>query len=60
MHLPAQIGDYTDFYCCQEHAKNAAAIKTGVRVLSPNWYAAVSYGALMHAAHKLFNFSMFP
>lgn len=39
MHLPAQIGDYTDFYTCEEHARNATAIlRTGVRILLPNWY----------------------
>ena len=37
MHLPARIGDYTDFYACQEHARNAAGIRTGLRVLTSNW-----------------------
>ena len=37
MHLPAHIGDYTDFYACMEHTKNGTAIRTGLRVTGPNW-----------------------
>jgi len=37
MHLPACIGDYTDFYLCEEHARNATAIRTGFRMVAPNW-----------------------
>lgn len=39
MHLPASIGDYTDFYACEEHSRNATAIlRTKIRILLPNWY----------------------
>jgi len=38
MHLPAQIGDYTDFYCSREHATNCGIMFRGVEnALQPNW-----------------------
>ena len=43
MHLPAHIGDYTDFYACQEHARNAVGIRTGLRILTSNWYSSIQY-----------------
>ncbi len=38
MHLPAAIGDYTDFYSSKEHATNAGTIFRGKdKALMPNW-----------------------
>jgi fumarylacetoacetase len=38
MHLPAQIGDYTDFYSSREHATNVGIMFRGVdNALQPNW-----------------------
>ncbi|KAI8327071.1 fumarylacetoacetase [Blakeslea trispora] len=38
MHLPAQIGDYTDFYCSREHATNVGIMFRGKEnALQPNW-----------------------
>jgi fumarylacetoacetase len=39
MHLPATIGDYTDFYCSKEHATNCGRIFRGntAPALQPNW-----------------------
>lgn len=38
MHLPAQIGDYTDFYCSKEHATNVGIMFRGKdNALCPNW-----------------------
>jgi fumarylacetoacetase len=38
MHLPAAIGDYTDFYCSREHATNVGAMFRGKdNALQPNW-----------------------
>jgi fumarylacetoacetase len=38
MHLPAVIGDYTDFYSSREHASNVGAMFRGVEdALQPNW-----------------------
>ncbi|UJR13364.1 hypothetical protein I4U23_000381 [Adineta vaga] len=38
MHLPAQIGDYTDFYCSREHATNVGIMFRGKEnALMPNW-----------------------
>ncbi|CAF3209772.1 unnamed protein product [Rotaria sp. Silwood2] len=38
MHLPAQIGDYTDFYCSKEHATNVGTMFRGKEnALNPNW-----------------------
>ncbi|RKP02765.1 hypothetical protein CXG81DRAFT_10396 [Caulochytrium protostelioides] len=38
MHLPAQIGDYTDFYASKEHATRAGTIFRGAHAaLQPNW-----------------------
>jgi fumarylacetoacetase len=38
MHLPAQIGDYTDFYCSREHATNVGTMFRGKEnALNPNW-----------------------
>ena len=38
MHLPADIGDYTDFYSSKEHATNVGIMFRGVEnALQPNW-----------------------
>lgn len=38
MHLPAQIGDYTDFYSSLEHATNVGIMFRGAdNALLPNW-----------------------
>ncbi|KAJ2581602.1 hypothetical protein EV177_010418, partial [Coemansia sp. RSA 1804] len=38
MHLPARIGDYTDFYASREHATNVGAMFRGKdNALMPNW-----------------------
>ena len=42
MHLPALIGDYTDFYLSREHATNCGTMLRGTQnALNPNWCAAV-------------------
>lgn len=38
MHVPAKIGDYTDFYSSREHATNVGVMFRGVEnALQPNW-----------------------
>jgi fumarylacetoacetase len=38
MHLPAEIGDYTDFYSSREHATNVGVMFRGKdNALMPNW-----------------------
>lgn len=38
-HLPANIGDYTDFYASKEHATNVGLMFRGKEnALMPNWY----------------------
>lgn len=38
LHLPAAIGDYTDFYCSLEHATNMGVMWRGEdNPLQPNW-----------------------
>jgi fumarylacetoacetase len=38
MHLPAEIGDYTDFYSSREHATNVGTMFRGPEnALMPNW-----------------------
>ena len=38
MHLPAEIGDYTDFYSSREHATNVGIMFRGAaNALQPNW-----------------------
>ena len=38
MHLPAAIGDYTDFYSSREHASNVGEMFRGKgNELQPNW-----------------------
>jgi fumarylacetoacetase len=38
MHLPAQIGDYTDFYSSRQHATNVGIMFRGKdNALTPNW-----------------------
>lgn len=38
MHLPAEIGDYTDFYASREHATNVGIMFRGKEnALMPNW-----------------------
>lgn len=34
MHLPAHIGDYTDFYSSREHATNVGIMFRGIQYLS--------------------------
>lgn len=45
MHLPAKIGDYTDFYSSREHATNVGTMFRGKEnALMPNWlYLPVGY-----------------
>ncbi len=45
LHLPAEIGDYTDFYSSREHATNVGAIIRGKEnALMPNWlYVPIAY-----------------
>ena len=39
MHLPIQVGDYTDFYASKEHATNVGTMFRGKdNALQPNWY----------------------
>jgi 2-keto-4-pentenoate hydratase/2-oxohepta-3-ene-1,7-dioic acid hydratase in catechol pathway len=39
MHLPAKIGDYTDFYSSIDHATNVGTMFRGKEnALMPNWY----------------------
>ena len=38
MHLPAKIGDYTDFYSSKNHAYNVGCIIRGPsNAIQPNW-----------------------
>lgn len=38
MHLPAQVGDYTDFYSSREHAENVGRLLRGDQAtLPPSW-----------------------
>ncbi|GMI05489.1 hypothetical protein TrLO_g3096 [Triparma laevis f. longispina] len=38
MHMPARIGDYTDFYSSREHATNVGTMFRGIdNALQPNW-----------------------
>jgi len=38
MHMPAQIGDYTDFYASREHAYNCGCMfRSPDKALQPNW-----------------------
>ena len=38
MHLPARIGDYTDFYSSREHATNVGIMfRDPTKALQPNW-----------------------
>lgn len=38
MHLPARIGDYTDYYSSREHATNVGIMFRGAaNALQPNW-----------------------
>jgi hypothetical protein len=41
MHLPAAVGDYTDFYASRHHATNVGAMYRGRdNALQPNWWGA--------------------
>jgi fumarylacetoacetase len=38
MHMPADVGDYTDFYSSKEHATNVGVMFRGIEnALQPNW-----------------------
>lgn len=38
MHLPVEIGDYTDFYASREHATNVGSMfRDPKNALNPNW-----------------------
>lgn len=53
MHLPAAIGDYTDFYASREHATNIGVMFRGRdNALQPNWWATCvrPLGALLGVA----------
>lgn len=44
LHLPARIGDYTDFYSSREHATNVGTMFRGKEnALMPNWCVAFPY-----------------
>jgi fumarylacetoacetase len=45
MRLPAEVGDYTDFYSSREHATNVGTMLRGAdKALMPNWlYLPVAY-----------------
>jgi fumarylacetoacetase len=45
MHLPVEIGDYTDFYASEEHATNVGTMFRGKEnALMPNWkYMPIAY-----------------
>ena len=44
MHLPAQIGDYTDFYSSKNHAYNVGVMFRGKdNALQPNWSVVRKY-----------------
>eukprot|EP00967_Tisochrysis_lutea_P107066 scaffold164768_cov18-Tisochrysis_lutea.AAC.1 len=46
MQLPAQVGDYTDFYASKEHATNVGRMfRPGGQALNPNWCATISVEA---------------
>ena len=48
MHLPAEIGDYTDFYASKEHATNVGIMFRGKEnALMPNWWVL----RVVHTAH---------
>lgn len=38
MHLPVQVGDFTDFSCSLDHAQNASEAMTGVRSSPPAFF----------------------
>ena len=43
-HLPAHIGDYTDFYASKEHATNVGSMFRGKEnALMPNWFVFLVY-----------------
>lgn len=43
MHLPAEVGDYTDFYASREHATACGQMFRGrENALNPNWCLSVS------------------
>lgn len=48
MHLPIAVGDFTDFYACEEHARNGTGIRTGVRMLAPNWCRVACPSSCLH------------
>jgi hypothetical protein len=48
MHMPASVGDYTDFYLSREHATNCGTMLRGPNnALSPNWYGHASQSPLL-------------
>jgi fumarylacetoacetase len=49
MHLPAAIGDYTDFYCSRAHALNVGRLFRPDAPLHPNWSAVRCASPVPHA-----------
>lgn len=46
MHLPAAIGDYTDYYSSRDHATNVGVMFRGpANALQPNWCVAAALRA---------------
>lgn len=49
LHLPFQIGDYTDFYASKEHATNVGTMFRGKdNALQPNWFAPILGFLIIH------------
>lgn len=49
MHLPAKIGDYTDFYSSIHHATNVGIMfRSKENALMPNWYIYNIYKQLFY------------
>ena len=49
MQLPAEIGDYTDFYASRQHAMNCGSLFRGPgQELQPNWWVLGAMGTLRH------------
>lgn len=47
MEMPANIGDYTDFYSSKEHASNVGRMFRGEEnALMPNWYVCLAFSLI--------------
>ena len=52
MHLPAEIGDYTDFYSSREHATNGAKVHVNIYLCIYNQF--LSYYDLMNSSFSAY------